>query len=155
MRTAVVVLGLVGLSLFIGLIAHEGFGEIVSAVAAAGWGLLAVARSHASTLLCDAAGWRCIRCDVPHGPVPNILTTHHFDGNKSNNAWWNLLALCQRCHLSVQGRVRPEQPYFLEHSDWIKPYVAGFYARKYLELDLTREQVNARMEELLRLEQMA
>lgn len=81
-----------------------------------------------------------------------ILTTHHFDGNKGNSAWWNLLCLCQRCHLQVQGKVDPETPYFLEHSEWIKPYVAGFYAAKYLKEDLTREQVGARLEELLALE---
>lgn len=101
------------------------------------------------------AGWRCIRCDVAHGHVPNVLTTHHFDGNKSNNAWWNLMALCQRCHLSIQARVDPEQPYMYEHNEWLKPYVAGFYARKYLEEDLTREEVMARLDELLKLEQIA
>ncbi len=83
-----------------------------------------------------------------------ILTTHHFDGHKSNNAWWNLLVLCQRCHLQIQGKVDPNTPYFLEHSTWIKPYVAGFYASKYLKEDLTREQVMARLEELLKLEQL-
>jgi len=30
----------------------------------------------------------------------------------------------------VQGKVDPEQPFFLEHSQWLKPYVAGFYAKK-------------------------
>lgn len=84
-----------------------------------------------------------------------ILTVHHADGNKSNNAWWNLLALCQRCHLTIQSRVNPEQPYMLEHSEWYKPYVAGFYAKKYEGLDLTREQVMARLDELLAYERMA
>lgn len=71
MRIAVVILGLVGLSLFIALIAYEGFGEIVSAVAAAGWGLLAVALYRVSTLLCDAAGWRCM---LPPGERPGLAT---------------------------------------------------------------------------------
>lgn len=84
-----------------------------------------------------------------------ILTTHHFDGNKSNNAWWNLLVLCQRCHLQIQGKVDPETPYFLEHSEWIKPYVAGFYARKYKGEDLTRVQVMDRIDQFLALEQRA
>jgi hypothetical protein len=78
-----------------------------------------------------------------------ILTVHHFDGNKSNCAWWNLLALCQRCHLRIQGHVNPQQPYMLEHSDWIKPYVAGFYAAKYEGKQLTREEVMQRLDELL------
>jgi len=78
-----------------------------------------------------------------------ILTVHHFDGDKSNDAWWNTLALCQRCHLEIQGKVDPEVPWFLEHSDWIKPYVAGFYARKYEGRSITREEAISRMDELL------
>lgn len=81
-----------------------------------------------------------------------ILTVHHFDGQKDNCEWWNLLALCQRCHLQIQGKVNPETPYFFEHSEWLKPYVAGFYARKYLGLTLTREEVSARLTELLAIE---
>jgi hypothetical protein len=57
--------------------------------------------------------------------------------------------------LSIQGRVNPDQPYFLEHSEWMKPYVAGFYAHKYLDQQLTREQTMARLDELLALEQRA
>lgn len=84
-----------------------------------------------------------------------IGTVHHFDGNKANVAWWNLLALCQRCHLKTQARVDPEVPYILEHSDWIKPYVAGFYAKKYLGKDLTREETMASLQNLLNLERIA
>lgn len=78
-----------------------------------------------------------------------ILTVHHFDGNKSNDAWFNLLPLCQRCHLVIQGKVDPRNPYFLPHSDWIKPYAAGFYAMKYEGRNITREEADARMDELL------
>lgn len=81
-----------------------------------------------------------------------ILTVHHFDGNKSHCEWFNLLALCQRCHLQIQGTVDPDIPYFLEHSPWLKPYVAGWYAKKYLGETLTREEVDARLHELLSLE---
>jgi hypothetical protein len=84
-----------------------------------------------------------------------ILTVHHFDGDKSNCVWWNLLALCQRCHLQVQTRVVPDVPYFLEHSAWAKPYVAGFYAKKYENRDITREEAAARLEELLAYERLA
>ena len=102
------------------------------------------------------AGEKCIRCQHPDDFASgHVLTVHHFDGNKSNNAWWNLMALCQRCHLTIQGRVVPDIPYFLEHSDWAKPYVAGFYAKKYLDLDLTRAEVMARLDELLALERRA
>lgn len=84
-----------------------------------------------------------------------ILTVHHLDGNKANCEWWNLLALCQRCHLTIQSRVLPETPYFLEHSDWFKPYVAGFYAKKYEGRNITREEATARLDELLALERIA
>ena len=92
------------------------------------------------------------------GPIVarwRILTVHHMDGNKANCAWWNLLSLCQRCHLTIQCKVNPEIPYFLEHSAWAKPYVAGFYAKKYLGQDLSRPEVEGRLEELLKLELLA
>lgn len=104
-----------------------------------------------------AAGWRCIRCGHPHDPGAGFtLTVHHLDMDKSNCRWWNLPALCQRCHLSVQARVVLERPYFFEHAEWFKPYVAGWYAASYLgEPDLTRAEVDARLEELLALERVA
>lgn len=87
-----------------------------------------------------------------------IGTVHHFDGNKSNCEWWNLLALCQRCHLTIQGKVDPQQPYMFEHSDWLKPYVAAFYAWKYEGRQVTRIDVTHRigeMDRLLALERIA
>lgn len=81
-----------------------------------------------------------------------ILTVHHFTGEKNNDHWWNNMALCQVCHLSVQSRVNPEIPFMFEHSEWAKPYVAGFYAFKYLGKELTREEVMADLETLLALE---
>ena len=100
-----------------------------------------------------AANWRCIRCDhLNDYESGHVLTVHHFDGIKSNCRWWNLLALCQRCHLSIQVRVNPEQPFFAEHSEWIKPYVAGFYGSKYLGQELERDEAEERLDELLSLE---
>jgi hypothetical protein len=84
-----------------------------------------------------------------------ILTVHHLNGDKADCRWWNLAALCQRCHLTIQGRVLMERVYPLEHSDWFKPYAAGWYAHAYLGEELTREQVDARLEELLALERAA
>ncbi len=78
-----------------------------------------------------------------------ILTVHHLDGDKANDAWWNTLALCQRCHLQVQTRIDPRVPYFLEHSPWFKPYAAGFYTSKYEGRIITREEAERRMDELL------
>ena len=42
----------------------------------------------------EAVGNRCIRCGSLSVPG-RILTTHHFDGDKANDAWCNLLPLCQ------------------------------------------------------------
>ena len=99
------------------------------------------------------AGWKCIRCGHAHSREGwRVLTVHHLDGDKANCVWWNLLALCQRCHLHIQAKVDPWQPYFFEHAEWFKPYVAGFYAHKYLGQSLTREETFARMSELLNLE---
>ena len=81
-----------------------------------------------------------------------VLTVHHADGDKANSAWWNLLALCQRCHLTIQAKVVLERVYVLEHSDWFKPFVAAYYAKVYLDEDLTREETEARLDELLALE---
>lgn len=81
-----------------------------------------------------------------------ILTVHHLTGVKADLRWWNLVALCQRDHLQIQGRVRMEQVYPYEHSDWFKPYAAGYYAATYLGEDLTREEAVERLDELLALE---
>jgi hypothetical protein len=51
--------------------------------------------------------------------------------------------------------VNPDLPYFLEHSVWAKPYIAGFYAKKYLKKDLSREAVEACLDTLLALERRA
>lgn len=84
-----------------------------------------------------------------------ILTVHHLDGDKANCRWWNLAALCQRCHLTVQGKVQMARVWPWEHSEWFRPYVAGYYASVYLGEELTRAQVDARLDELLSLERVA
>jgi len=78
-----------------------------------------------------------------------ILTVHHLDEDKANCRWWNLVSLCQRCHLRMQRAVVMGRAYSYEHSDWFKPFAAGFYALKYEDAELTREEVDARMDELL------
>lgn len=114
------------------------------------------------------AGNRCIRCRHPQGDRPSafvpcdafcthprgdgkprVLTVHHLDGDKANCRWWNLLALCQVCHLQVQGRVIPERPWLLPHSAWFVPYVCGFYASYYLGREVTRAEVEAEPERFL------
>jgi DNA-directed RNA polymerase subunit RPC12/RpoP len=116
------------------------------------------------------AGYRCIRCGHPaerpsarvacdygcrhrEDGKQRILTVHHLDGDKGNCAWWNLLALCQVCHLYIQARVIPERPWLFDHSIWFRPYVAGFYASYYGGLAVTREEVMADMDRYLALGQ--
>lgn len=81
-----------------------------------------------------------------------ILTVHHLDENKANCRWWNLAPLCQRCHLTIQTRVHLHQVYVFAHSDWFKPYAAGYYAWHYLGEELSRDETMARLDELLALE---
>lgn len=83
-----------------------------------------------------------------------ILTVHHLDGDKGNDAWWNTLALCQRCHLQIQGKVDPRVPWFLEHSPWFRVYAAGFYAWKYEHRMISKEEAGTRLEALLSYERL-
>jgi 5-methylcytosine-specific restriction endonuclease McrA len=72
----------------------------------------------------EAARWRCVRCHHPNDPSHGrTLTVHHLDRSKSNCEDWNLAALCQRCHLSVQARVCMEQEYMFDHAEWLRPFV--------------------------------
>lgn len=77
-----------------------------------------------------AAGWRCERCKHPNDyESGHVLTVHHLDGDKANCADWNLAALCQRCHLAIQARVKMDQLFFSEIltvSEWFKPHLEGF-----------------------------
>jgi hypothetical protein len=84
-----------------------------------------------------------------------ILTVHHLTMDKADLRWWNLASLCQRCHLQIQGKVQMARVWPHEHSEWFKPYAAGWYAWSYLGEELTREETMARMDELLALEMIA
>ena len=82
-----------------------------------------------ATRVKDAAGWKCVRCSHPHdAKAGRCLTVHHFDGDKANCADWNLMALCQACHLSVQARVDPAQGLIGDASPWSMPYIVGMIA---------------------------
>ena len=76
----------------------------------------------------DEAGWKCVRCGHPHDRESgHVLTVHHLDGHKDNCAWFNLVALCQKCHLRIQAKVIMEREWMFEHSTWFLPYVAAYY----------------------------
>lgn len=88
----------------------------------------------------DRNNWKCERCghenDLKTG---HVLTVHHLDGNKSNCQDWNLAALCQRCHLRIQGRVKMDQLFMLDIlpvSGWFKPHMDGYLS--YLEQQTIR-----------------
>ena len=99
----------------------------------------------------DEAGWKCVRCGHPHDPAAGYtLTVHHLDLNPANCAWWNIPALCQRCHLQIQNKVVMERQWMFEHSAWIKPYVAGYYAHLHGR-PTDKKYVQAHLNELLRL----
>lgn len=103
-------------------------------------------------------GWdeRVMRGDrwwVREGRRQRVLTVAHLDDDKANARWWNLAALCQVCHLVTQSRIEMDRPWVMTaHSAWFRPYVAGFYAFKYLGQDLSRAEVDERIDELLALE---
>lgn len=89
---------------------------------------------------------------MPVEAAYRVLTVHHLNGVKADLRWWNLASLCQRCHLTIQGKVVLDRVWPHEHSQWFRPYAAGWYAHRYLGEDLTREQVTERLDELLALE---
>jgi hypothetical protein len=92
---------------------------------------------------------------VAFGARWRILTVHHLNGDKADCRWWNLAALCQRCHLRVQRVVVMDRVWPWPHSEWFRPYAAGWYAHAYLGEDLSRAEAVARVDELLALEQVA
>lgn len=51
----------------------------------------------------SAAGYRCADCKVVVSARPNLLHTHHVDGDKSNNQLGNLRVLCADCHNRRHG----------------------------------------------------
>ena len=55
-----------------------------------------------------------------------MLTVHHLDMNKANCQWWNLVALCQACHLSIQARVDFEQSWMFDLPEWLRPRWQAF-----------------------------
>lgn len=111
----------------------------------------------------DAANWHCVRCGHRHDVEAGyMLTVHHLDLNKSNCAWWNIPALCQKCHLQIQHKVVMEQPYMFPHSPWFQPYAAAYYADRkhkfhptmdyFISLKVApREMVMSRLDEFLSL----
>ena len=101
----------------------------------------------------EEAGWACVRCHHPHDPPRGrTLTVHHLDMDPANCRWWNLVPLCQKCHLQIQHKVILERQWIFSHTSWFKPYVAGYYAHIH-HLSDDRETVMAEIDAMIALGQ--
>ena len=75
----------------------------------------------------STAGWRCEQCGHLHDPAAGYsLAVDHIRGDPRNSCSWNLVALCQRCHLSLHQRQLVGQYWF----DFAKP---AWLARREME----------------------
>ena len=115
-----------------------------------------------SDRLKNEVGWRCVRCKHPaerpghrvlcdelcdaskhpgglNDGRQRVLTVHHLTGDKRETAWYLAVPLCQVCHLTVQAKVVMERIWYLSHSLWFRPYVAGYVASTMLGVELDRE----------------
>jgi len=78
-----------------------------------------------------AHGRKCEACGHVDSPATNYtLTVHHLLPIPSLCEPWNLAALCQRCHLTVQNTFDIRQEPMFELPVWLKPHRAGFVAWK-------------------------
>lgn len=79
----------------------------------------------------EAHDWKCERCGHAHDVESgHVLTVHHLLPDKSLCLKWNLVVLCQRCHLSVQARfnlqLEIKQLSLFPVDGWWTPHVDGF-----------------------------
>ena len=83
-QPVVYLLGLAGVGLFIVLILREGAGQVASAIAHVGWGLLGLTLYHFIQTLSDSAGWLVL---IPkENKVPLIRSFFlHWMGESVNN----------------------------------------------------------------------
>ena len=70
-----------------------------------------------SLLAKQLAGWKCKLCQSHQGEPQLVtgsivvLTTHHINGDPTDNRRINLIPLCQRCHnILDQPFRRPKKP---------------------------------------------
>lgn len=81
----------------------------------------------------DEAGWKCEACHSANSVVGwRVLTVHHLDGDIENDEDWNLAALCQRCHLSVQSWFVFGQESIFNVPNWLIPHIEGWEASRCL-----------------------
>lgn len=72
-----------------------------------------------ATTLKQWADRRCENCNHSDDYMSgHVLTVHHLNGIKSDCRFDNLVALCQRCHLSIQSKYMPGQAWLLGKPKW-------------------------------------
>lgn len=90
------------------------------------------------------AMFQCEKCGVPHDPdksTGNVLTVHHLDHNPDNNEWWNLAALCQRCHMGIHGKSMNILDYLeMAAEPWFGVHLAGMLAWLALGRTIPKEE---------------
>lgn len=99
----------------------------------------------------EDSGWKCERCGAPNDyESGHVLTVHHLTMNKAEpfEHWYAFAVLCQRCHLHIQAKVVMERFWFLPHSTWFKPHVAGYYAQL-LGLPYSRIYITENSDEII------
>ncbi len=74
MRKAALATGLLGLALFTGILAWQGTTVVLTALGAAGWGLLLVIVLHGVIVVLDAIAWRPL-FPQPHPPLRTLVWT--------------------------------------------------------------------------------
>ncbi len=83
-KPVVYILGLCGGALFIVLLIREGAGQVGSAIAQVGWGLLALTLYHLLQTLNDAAGWSALIPKEQRVPLSRSFFLHWI-GESINN----------------------------------------------------------------------
>jgi putative membrane protein len=83
-KPVVYILGLCGGALFIVLLIREGAGQVGSAIAQVGWGLLALTLYHLLQTLSDAAGWSALIPKEQRVPLSRSFFLHWI-GESINN----------------------------------------------------------------------
>ena len=57
-----------------------------------------------ANVLKEWAGRKCEHCGQPNVYPSYVLTVHHLNGDKADCRFENIVALCQACHLHIQGK---------------------------------------------------
>lgn len=75
----------------------------------------------------DRNHWKCERCGHFHDPLNGYtMTVHHAIPDTFLNEKWNLMCLCQRCHLAMQDRINFDTLYLLAYENWLSPHIRGY-----------------------------